>query len=135
MATHLAHTRRSPRLALCEPLHADAERVRVWALLFPHIHIPWAKGGAFVRIEALLDFGEKAELDCVEELVGVGGGADVDLGEGGVLHGGCRRGWVDRDKRRIEGGGVRREAGRGERQEGRGKGGGRLYRYRVEGSD
>lgn len=40
-----------------------------------------------MSVEATFDLGEHAELDGVEELVSVGDGADVDVGEGRLLHG------------------------------------------------
>ena len=88
MDAHLSYTGRGPGLALSEALHAHAERVRVGALLFPHVHVSRAEGRALVGVEALFDFGQDAELDGVEELVGVGRGADVDVAERGDLHGG-----------------------------------------------
>lgn len=125
---HLSYTGSGPGLALCEPFHADAEGVCIGALLFPHVDVARAEGSALVGIEAFLDFWEEAELDGVEELVGVGGGADVYVCERGALHWrghvdglrGGRDGGGERGRGRSEGGGGGKEGeSEGRRGEGR----------------
>ena len=71
-------------------------------------------------------------MDGVEKLVGICSGADVDVGEGGALHGSSGGG--DKEEEGTAGDGEGGEEGTEGRRAGA-EGRERLYRYRAESSD
>ena len=68
--------------------HAQACRLRVCTPLLPDVDVAGDDGPALFCVEAAGDDGEDVAGDGVEDLEGVAGGADADVGEGGLLHGG-----------------------------------------------
>lgn len=83
----LSDAARAPAESLCPPLNAYLIAVLASCRTFflPDVDVPWTEHFALLSIEATFDFGQEAELDCIEEFLGVVDGPDVDVCEGGTL--------------------------------------------------